>query len=150
MTPPPPPTYGADSESVRAHLNISQGIISRMANNSANCKTWCVTLVAAILVLVARTDTPVYALIAFVPTILFLFLDAYYLELERYFRGLYNSFVSKLHIGEIELRDLYDFPPPSISFSSLLKVFKRPVIWSFYGAVALAILILFALSLFCA
>ena len=91
-----PTDYNADSESVREHLNIAQGIILRMANNSANCRTWCITLVAAIMILVARTDNPFYTLIAFVPTVLFLFLDMYYLALERYFRGLYDSFVSKL------------------------------------------------------
>ena len=44
-----------NSSAVQAHLTIMQGVINRMAENSRSCKVWCVTLVAATLVLVART-----------------------------------------------------------------------------------------------
>ena len=54
-----------------------------MAENSRSCKVWCVTLVSAVLVLVARTEKPEYALIALIPAVLFLILDTYYLALER-------------------------------------------------------------------
>ena len=60
-----------------------QGVIQRMAENSRSCKLWCVTLVSATLVLVARTGESQSALIALGPTLLFLALDAYYLALER-------------------------------------------------------------------
>ena len=49
--------------------------------NAEHRKVWCVTLVAAVLVLVARTGKPLHALIAFVSMLLFLFLDSYYLAL---------------------------------------------------------------------
>ena len=99
--------YHANSEAVRTHLTIMQGVINRMAGNSASCKNWCVVLVAAILVLVARTDTTDYALLALLPTALFLFLDAYYLAMEKDARCLYSTFVSKIHKSEIMLSDLY-------------------------------------------
>ena len=44
-----------ESSAVQKHLEIMQGVIFRMAENSRSCKVWCVTLVSAILVLVART-----------------------------------------------------------------------------------------------
>ena len=84
-----------------------QGVINRMAENSRACKVWCVTLVAATLVLVARIGEPQHALIALVPTLLFLFLDSYYLALERAFIRSQNAFVGKLHRGELESADLY-------------------------------------------
>ena len=84
-----------DPSSVQAHLTIMQGVIQRMAENSRSCKVWCVTLVAATLVLVARTGEPQHALIALVPTLLFLALDAYYLALERAFRNSYNTFLNQ-------------------------------------------------------
>ena len=84
------PEYDANSEAVRTHLTILQDVIRRMAGNSASCKNWCIVLVAAILVLVARTDTIDYALLALLPTLLFLFLDAYYLALEQVFRNSYE------------------------------------------------------------
>ena len=72
-----------ESAAVQKHLEIMQGVINRMAENSRSCKVWCVTLVAATLVLVARTGEPQHALIALVPTLLFLFLDSYYLVLSQ-------------------------------------------------------------------
>ena len=46
-----------ESSAVQSHLTIMQGVINRMAENSRSCKVWCVTLVAATLVLVARTGS---------------------------------------------------------------------------------------------
>ncbi|MGN2393596.1 hypothetical protein ACTFO6_19145, partial [Pelomicrobium sp. G1] len=76
---------------MQAHPSIAQAVIQRMASNSASCKAWCITLVAAILVIVADKGKPKYALIAVIPTVLFLVLDAYYLALERCFRVSYNE-----------------------------------------------------------
>ena len=89
---------GVESSAVQAHLTIMQGVIQRMAENSRSCKVWCVTLVAATLVLVARTGEPRHALIALAPTALFYLLDAYYLMLEKRFRKSYNTFVGKVHV----------------------------------------------------
>ena len=36
-----------ENSAVQAHISMLQGIINRMAGNSANCKNWTVTLVAA-------------------------------------------------------------------------------------------------------
>ena len=35
-----------ESSAVQKHLEIMQGVITRMAENSRSCKVWCVTLVA--------------------------------------------------------------------------------------------------------
>ena len=150
MTTPATPSSELESDEVIAHLNIVQDVISRMAKNSAICKTWCVTLVAAILVLVARTDTPVYSLIALVPTFLFLFLDSFYLALERAFRCSYNSFVCRLHKGEITRRDLYVVKRAKLSRKENLAVLKSPSIWPFYTALVVAIGIMCGLAVLCA
>ena len=89
--------YPEDSPSVHTHLGLVQSVIQRMASNSASCKTWCITLVAAVLIVVAEKGNPDYALIAVIPTFLFLALDTYYLALERHFREAYNDFISKVH-----------------------------------------------------
>ena len=100
-----------DSPAVQKHVEIIQGVIQRMAENGRSCKLWCVTLVAAVLVLVARTGEPVHALIALIPTLLFLFLDSYYLALERAFIKSQNAFVAKLHKDELLLTDVYKVAP---------------------------------------
>ena len=72
-----------ESASVQSYLSILQGTITRMASNSASCKAWCVTLVSAMLVLIADKEKPDYVWISVVPIVLFVVLDAYYLGLER-------------------------------------------------------------------
>ena len=133
--------YDANSEAVRAHLSIMQDIIRRMAGNSASCKNWCIVLVAAILVLVARTEQPEYALLALLPTLLFLFLDAYYLALEQAFRHSYDAFVHKLHQGELVLSDLYAVHPGRRVNRQLLTSLRSTAIWPFYSALVVAILL---------
>jgi len=74
-------------------LSLLQGVINRFAANSSNCKTWCVTLVSAILVFSVDKKIQEGASIALVPTIFFFFLDAYYLSMERDAISIYTSFV---------------------------------------------------------
>ena len=139
-----------EPDDVRTHIELLQGIILRMARNSAICKTWCVTLVAAIMVLVARTDTPMYTLIALVPTGLFLFLDTYYLALERAFRKAHETFVCKLHSATLELSDLYVFCQEDLNTREKLAVLLSPSIYPFYGALLFAIVLMYIVATLCA
>ena len=133
---------GHDSAAVQKHLEIMQGVINRMAENSRSCKVWCVTLVAATLVLVARTGEPQHALIALVPTLLFLFLDSYYLALERAFIGSQNAFVAKLHRGELESSDLYRVVSTGMGWRLVGRCLLGSVsIWPFYLLVGVTILL---------
>jgi hypothetical protein len=103
--------FDANSESVHKYLEILQGVINRMAANCTGCKTWCITLVSATVVIIADKSKPEYVWIAFVPLVLFCCLDAYYLALERSFRHRYNAFVDKLHIRSVTVSDLYTLTP---------------------------------------
>jgi len=101
-----------DSSSVQTYLNILQNIITRMATNSASCKTWCISLVSAILVVIADKNKPNYAWITLIPIILFFLLDSYYLGQERSFREIYNNFIKDLHSGAITTDKLFVLKPP--------------------------------------
>ena len=73
--------YQPNSSDVQTHLRILQDVITRMASNSRFCKAWCIALVSAILVFVARADMkPEYIWIALLPIAAFLVLDTYYLR----------------------------------------------------------------------
>ena len=130
-----------NSPAVQTHLNLMQGVIQRMAENSRACKVWCVTLVAAILVLVARTGEPQHALIALVPTLLFLVLDAYYLALERAFRDSYNAFVGQLHRGELAPSDVFRVAPVGMGLALVGRCLGSVSIWLFYPLVAVTIIL---------
>ena len=73
------------------HLEMVQAVINRMASNSFMLKGWAVTIVAATFALAARDANQVFFIIAYVPIVMFWFLDSYYLRLERQYRALYNK-----------------------------------------------------------
>ena len=102
---------------------------------------WCVTLVAATLVLVARTGEPQHALIALVPTLLFLFLDSYYLALERAFIKSQNMFVDKLHKGTLKSTDVYRVAPTGMGLVLVGRCLGSVSIWLFYPLVAIMVLL---------
>lgn len=88
------------------HLEFIQATITRMNQNSFQIKGWMITIVSALLALYANSENVVYILVAIVPAIIFWFLDAYYLQQERKFRGVYND-VAGLTSEEsrVEIRD---------------------------------------------
>jgi len=75
------------------HLELIQGVITRMANNGFLLKAWSVTLVAAVLALSADKPSPSLLLIGLLPALLFWGLDGYFLAQERLFRDLYNRVI---------------------------------------------------------
>lgn len=133
-----------ESSSVQSYLNILQNIISRMAGNSANCKTWCITLVSGIVVVIADKAKPNYAWIALIPIILFFFLDAYYLGQERTFRATYNDFVRRMHARAVGTTDLFLVAPLkgfnviACTLQSSLSFAVYPFYLTLIGMIALA------------
>lgn len=89
------------NENKLKHLEMIQGIINRMASNSFALKGWAVTLVAGIFALASKDTDKIYFLIAYVPIVVFWFLDSYYLLQERLFRSLYGK-VRQLPENEID------------------------------------------------
>lgn len=80
-----------------AHLGFIQGVISRMGNNSFLVKGWVLTLVVAILAVLAQSDREYRFEIVFIlllPIVMFWLLNGYYLYQERLFRCLYNKVTS--------------------------------------------------------
>lgn len=130
-----------ESPTIQTHLSILQNVIQRMASNSSASKAWCVTLVSAVLVIVADKTKPDYAYIAFLPTFVFAALDAYYLALEKAFRNSYNEFISKLHNRVLTEADLYSVIPVGNMTDLQCESLKSFSVWGFYGSLAVLILL---------
>ncbi len=130
-----------DSSAVQTHLQIMQGVIQRMAENSRSCKVWCVTLVSATLVLVTRTESPQHALIALAPTLLFFVLDAYYLALERSFIKSYDTFVASLHEGSLASASVYAVKPTGMGWKAVAWCFRSFSTLPFYSLLTITILL---------
>jgi hypothetical protein len=78
------------------HLDMIQGVVNRLANNSFMLKGWSVMIVAALLALSAATQEKIaLMLIAFIPLLVFWILDGYFLWQERLFREIYNQVIQK-------------------------------------------------------
>ena len=119
------------------HLEFIQGVINRLASDSFRMKGWCVVLVAALFVLLAREGRIEFIVVALVPVIAFWGLDGYFLWQERLFRALYDH-VRVLGEDEADFSmDVSAFKTdrartwPGATFSRTLFVF--------YGALALAV-----------
>lgn len=107
------------SEMKMKHLELIQAIITRMANNSFLLKGWAVTLLAGIFALAWNQEGFLHYLLAYIPVIMFWFLDAYYLQQERLYRGLYDK-VSELDDVDIT----FSMKPPAITEKNTYPYFK--------------------------
>jgi hypothetical protein len=128
-----------ESAGVHGYLTVLQSVIARMGANSSNCKTWCVSLVSAIVVVVADKGRPNHVWIAIIPIALFLLLDSYYLFLERQFRSVYNNFIRKLHFGTAIVDDVFFIAPRARMRTACWNIVKAGgsiAVWPFYVLLA--------------
>lgn len=79
------------NESKIRYLEAIQRIIDRLSNTSFILKGWAVSLVAGLMALAARDTNHRYVLIAYIPTVVFWLLDAYFLMMERQYRDLFKE-----------------------------------------------------------
>lgn len=87
-----------------AHLNMVQGAVSRMAGFSASAKTFCVTILAAIIALAIQAGTAKLAFGAIVAVVCLGLLDLYYLTLELRFRSEYERIAQRPLSDAADLR----------------------------------------------
>ena len=129
------------------HLEFIQSTITRMNQNSFQIKGWMITLVSALLALYASSERVVYILIAIVPAAMFWFLDAYYLQQERRFRGVYNDVAglspddSRINVREFEM-PIQKYQCGKYCYFNVL--FSR-TIFPLYGIVIVGLVVAFAL-----
>ena len=81
------------------HLQMIQGVISRLATNSSTAKNACVALTAALIAIFVTKPNLLILLVLIASVAVFAFLDAKYLSLERAYRKFYQQ-VSLLPIEE--------------------------------------------------
>ncbi len=112
---------------------VIQDTIRRMSGNTFLIKGWTITLVtAALLVKGSRSG----AVVAFVPILLFWYLDAYYLRQERRYRRLYEWVVGNRLQSDEHLLDL-DASRFDNDVASVSKIMLSGTTLLFYAAVAL-------------
>ena len=125
------------------HLEFIQGVITRMNSNSFSIKTWMVTILAAFIALFANKPNEWYLLEAIIPTIIFWFLDAKYLKMERQYRKLYIDAVADKSV-------LFDMNASKYKECYIKVLFSKTILWV-YIPIVLGLLIawLFASGILC-
>ena len=118
-------------------IEIIQDIIKRMAFNSFMMKGWTVTLVAVTLLL---KGSEYQVFIAFIPLIVFWYLDAYFLWQERLYRRLYNWVVQNRMQTEEFLFDMNAYRFKDEEQSKFRIMFSITLGW-FYGSIFVLTLI---------
>lgn len=131
-----------DKEFFLKEIDLIQNIINRMANNSFLIKGWTITLVVVSMLL---GTNPLHKFLSLIPLVTFWYLDAYFLQLERQYRELYNWVINnRAKTNELQF-DLNSkrFASkvesiPGVMLSSTLK-------W-FYGVILILILLIILIT----
>ena len=119
-------------------IDIIQDIIKRMAFNSFMIKGWAITLVVVTLLLKGTEKYQVW--IAFIPLVVFWFLDAYFLRQERMYRKLYKWVINNRLKTEEYLFDMNAYRFKDKVQSRVRIMFSITLGW-FYGSIAILIII---------
>jgi hypothetical protein len=132
------------SEGRIKHLELIQGIVTRLSTNSFLVKGWAITVTTALLAVQANKPGWHVAAISFLPVISFWMLDSYFLHQERLFRHLYNDV--RRHDATTEPFSM-DITPyrekeclPRVAFSATIR--------TFYGLLLALTVLLFLFSIF--
>lgn len=119
-------------------IDIIQDIIKRMAFNSFMIKGWAITLVVLTLLLKGTEKYQIW--LAFIPLLVFWFLDAYFLWQERMYRKLYEWVIN----NRLETEE-YLFDMNACRFKNEVQSIPRIMFsitlgW-FYGSIAILVII---------
>jgi len=126
------------------HLEIIQGVISRMANNSFLLKGWSVILVSALFALAAKDTNKLYIYLAYFPCLLFWILDGYFLWQEKLYRKLYDK-VRALDNSVIDFS--MDTSPVIKEVNAWTDVIFSKTLILFHGVIILTILLVMFIAI---
>lgn len=124
-------------------IDLIQDVIKRMAFNSFLIKGWTITLVVVTLLL--RGDN-YQVWMAFIPLLVFWFLDSYFLQQERLYRKLYEWVINNRLNTKEYLFDMNAYRFKDEVQSRFRIMFSITLGW-FYGSIAILIVI-YAIFLF--
>lgn len=120
-----------------------QGVIGRMASNSLALKSLAATVSAAIIALAAAQsgqggNFSTVALMALLPLAIFWFLDAYYLRIERAYRGLFDA----IRRGERLEVFAMDYRPYRANIMMTLRIGLLNPVMAVYPALMILIVVI--------
>ena len=122
------------NEEKMKHLDFLQSNIARMNTCSFQMKGWAIAIVSALLAIYAGTidstsrGNAAFIFVAMVPTVLFWFLDSYYLCTERKMRDIYNDVLDPGKNIKAFTMPLHNYKGGKYSmFSAMFSITEAPL-----------------------
>lgn len=137
-----------NDSAVIKHMEMYQGIITRMAGNSASCKKWCIPFITAILAYVVvepELRVPYIQLLVVTPLLIFYLLDAYYLKLENQFRNGFNHSAKLIQKNQFTQDNLFVMKPIGSEIELWIKAVTSPSTWPVYIGMLFLIVLAYAI-----
>src|SRR6202041_1498492 len=117
------------------HLEMLQSLITRMAGYGASFKSYCITVVTAVIGFSFTLHRPGVAALALLPVLAFGVADAQYLRVERRFRDVFNL-VRKEGWEQMPTFDINLYSAPAQSYLSAVTSWS--IVW-FYAPLAIGV-----------
>jgi len=134
-----------DKDILHKEIDLIQGVINRMANNSFMLKGWLISLIAVVLALskdsLLSCDLKLILLILCFPIIIFWYLDAFFLHREKCYRALYDWVIKNRMTSNENIYSL-DFRPHQKKVKSVFRIMFSQTLFPFYGLAFLLLIIL--------
>jgi hypothetical protein len=134
-----------DKDILHKEIDLIQGVINRMANNSFMLKGWLISLIAVVLALskdsLLSCDLKLILLILCFPIIIFWYLDAFFLHREKCYRALYDWVIKNRMTSNENIYSL-DFRPYQKKVKSVFRIMFSQTLFPFYGLAFLLLIIL--------
>src|SRR5437773_11124579 len=131
--------WDAMTEAQQSHLEMIQGVVNRLSQNSFLLKGWSVVLVSSLFALAAFNSNPFFVYLTYLPVVAFWGLDAYFLRQERLFRKLYDH-VRRLKANEIDFSMNTDVVKSEVG--RMLAVMFSDTLLVFHGTLFVAVLVI--------
>ena len=144
------------------YVSLLQENITRMANNSANCKNWLVAVIAGALAISFSKDNVDYApyviVLLMCLTLVFYFLDCLYLGLERRMIEAEKAFVNACRANDGSAENLFmtfkvqgQAPDKSTKHDQFVDALHATRSWStspFYGVILIVLGVLLLIRMY--
>lgn len=139
-----------DKDILHKEIDLIQGMITRMTNNSFLLKGWIVSLIAVVLALtkdtIVATNFIYFGLLLFLPIIVFWYLDAFFLHKEKCYIKLYNWVIDNRKNTNDFLYNL-DYKRFEGEVDSIKGIMISKTLLPFYGLIILVLLIILIYNL---
>lgn len=137
------------NEELFKEIDLIQGCINRMANNSFLIKGWALGVFAGVTAFTKGDNLNNIVLLlctTVVPFICFWVLDAYFLQIERKYRAMYTERLTKRKNNDSD--ELFDLNPSKYKVGSILRIMFSQTLTIFYGIPFLTSIIVLIINIF--